>query len=148
MNKKRKILIAIALYVVTFIVGIILTIIAKVNLASPQEIPTTYWIITIVVTVLLTSLASLWYFNKSGVSRNIKEGFNLGITFVIVGLILDLLFFIPTFFTSGVSLLIEYYSNPSFYITLLLVIASATFIGSRHQTKSENKEVKTSKKKK
>ncbi len=146
MNKKRAILIALALYVSTLIVGIILTIFAKVNLQSPQEIPTTYWIITIVVTVLLTSIASIWYFNKKGTIRNTKEGLKLGWTFICVGFILDALFFIPAFFSSGVKLLFEYYINPSFYITLLLVIATATFIGSRHQTKSEKQE-KSSKKK-
>ena len=145
MKIKRAIWVALALYFTTFIIGIILTIIAQISLASPQEIPTTYWIITIVVTILLTSLTSIWYFNKPRISRNIKEGFKLGLTFVIVGFILDLIFFIPLFITSGASLLIEYYSTPSFYITLLLVIVSATFIGSRHQTHSETKE-KSSKK--
>lgn len=135
MNTKRAIGIGIVLYITTFIIGIILTIFSRVNLESPQNIPTTYWIITIVVTVLLTCLASIWYFNKQGTVRNMKEGLKLGVTFVICGFILDLLFFIPAFFTSGTSLLLEYYSTPSFYITLLLVIVSAVFIGSRNSKK-------------
>ena len=146
MKTKRAILVALALYLTTFIIGIVLTIIAKVSLASPQEIPTTYWVITIVVTVLLTTLASIWYFNKPGISRNIKEGFKLGITFIIVGLIIDLIFFIPLFITSGASLLIEYYSTPSFYITLILVVMSSVFIGSRSQSKIEVKTIKKIKK--
>ncbi len=147
MNLKRAIWISVALYVSTFILGVILTVIAQVSLASPQEIPTVYWIITIVVTVLLTSLASVWYFNKSGVSRNINEGLKLGLTFVLTGLVLDILFFIPLLFTSGTSIIVEYYSNASFYLTLLLVVASATFIGSRHQSKETKPEVKKTTKK-
>ena len=146
MNKKRAILVSLALYFATFIIGIILTVFANTSLSSPQEIPTTYWIITIVVTVLMTSLASIWYFNKSGISRNVKEGFKLGLTFVIIGFILDLLFFIPVFFTgSGSDLLIDYYSTPSFYLTLLLVVATAAFIGSRSQPKQVENKVKKKK---
>ena len=147
MNTKRAIWISLAFYIATLIIGIILTVIANISLSSPQEIPTTYWIITIVVTVLLTSLASIWYFHKKGVSRNIKEGFKLGLTFVIVGFILDSLFIIPALFTgSGADLLLEYYLTPSFYVILLLVIASATFIGSRSPSKTEIKTVKKKKK--
>lgn len=131
MNLKRGVVVGLALYFITFIVGVLLTIFSKVSLESPQNIPTTYWIITIIVTVLLTSIASIIYFHKSGTKRSVKEGFKLGITFAIVGFILDMLFFIPAIVSSGTSLIIQYYSNPSFYITLLLVIASATFIGSR-----------------
>jgi amino acid transporter len=131
MNIKRGTLIGLALYATTFIAGIILTIFAKVNLESSQNIPTTYWIITIVLTTLLTCIASIWYFNKSGVKRNMKEGFKLGINFIIVGFVLDSLFFIPVLISNGIPPLIQYYTTSSFYITRLLVIVSATFVGSR-----------------
>ncbi|MEK6909380.1 MAG: hypothetical protein AABX23_04995 [Nanoarchaeota archaeon] len=141
MNLKRGILISLALYFATLVVGILLTILTKINIASPQNIPTAYWIITIVTTVILTCLASLWYFNK--IKRNIKEGFKLGITFIIVGFILDLLFFFTQ--ENAINIMKEYYSTPSFYIVLILVIASAVFIGSK--TTHNSKEVRQVKKK-
>src|SRR3989344_1710288 len=117
MHLKRGILIALALYVVTMIIGIIITLLAQVSIESPQNIPTTYWVITIVITIILTSLASLWYFSKA--KRNIIEGLKLGVTFIIVGFVLDLLFFIPLFLkSSGTQIILQYYSTPSFYITL------------------------------
>jgi uncharacterized membrane protein YfcA len=134
MKIKRGILIGVALYVATMIVGIILTIFAQSSLSSPQSMPTTYWIITIVVTVVLTSLASIWYFAKA--KRTTLEGLKLGITFVIVGFILDLILFLTQ--SGGIEVMKEYYSNISFYIVLLLVVASAVFIGSRvHHTAVE-----------
>ncbi len=148
MNKKRAIGIAIVLYLTTFIIGIVLTIITRTVLESPQNIPTTYWIITIIVTVFLTSLASLWYFNKEHIARNIKEGLKLGVIFIISGFILDILFFIPTFFTeAGAQILIEYYTTSSFYMTLFLVIATTIFIGSRgEKSQKEIAEKKPTKK--
>ena len=145
MNFKRGIFIGLALYLITFIVGIVLTVIVQIIFDSLQNMPTTYWIITIVVTVILTSLASLWYFNKA--KRNIIEGLKLGITFIIIGFVLDLLFFIPLFLkSSGTQIILQYYSTPSFYITLALVIATTAFIGSRNHA-AKIKEEKVSKKK-
>ena len=127
------------------IVGIILTIIANINIQSPQNIPTIYWIITIITTVLLTCLASIWYFSKA--KRNAKEGFKLGITFIVVGFILDILFFFTQ--ENAATIMKQYYTSTSFYLVLALVIVSAIFIGSRNTTHSEKKEeVKISKKKK
>ena len=137
MNKKRAILIAITLYLVTFIAGLIPAILARTNLASPQQSPTTYWLITIIITVLLTSLASIWYFSKKGIKRNIKEGFKLGATFIITGFIIDMLTLIPLFVTGeGFQFIKEYYTSPSFYIIILLIIISTTFVGSREPEKT------------
>lgn len=135
MNIKRGILISLALYAATMIIGIIMTIVANISIESPQNIPTTYWIITVITTVLLTCLASIWYFSKA--KRNAKEGLKLGITFIIVGFILDLFFFFTQ--DNAVEIMKQYYSSTSFYLILALVIVSAIFIGSRphHQTKEE-----------
>jgi uncharacterized membrane protein YfcA len=144
MNLKRGILIALILYVTTMIIGVALTIITKINLLSPQDIPTTYWIITIITTVILTSLASILYFNKA--KRNSKEGLNLGITFVITGFIIDILLFLTQ--KRGVLLIKQYYSNISFYIVLVLVVATCVFIGSQNHNYPYHSNVKSKSSKK
>lgn len=144
MNIKRGILISIALYAATMIVGIILTIIANINPQTPQNIPTIYWIITIITTVLLTCLASIWYFSKA--KRNAKEGFKLGLTFVVVGFALDILFFFTQ--DNALEIMKQYYTSISFYLVLALVVVSAIFIGSRHTAHHEKAEVKATAKKK
>ncbi len=140
MNKKRAILAAITLYIVTFIVGLILTIFAKTNFVSPQQSPTTYWLITIIITVLLTSIASIWYFNKPQVKRDIKEGFKLGATFIIIGFIIDMLIFLLSLVAGeGIQIIKEQYTSYSFYIIIILILSSTVFVGSREpgKTKSE-----------
>lgn len=140
MNFKRGILISIALYIATMIVGIILTISANLNL-SGQSIPTVYWIITIATTVLLTCLASIWYFSKA--KRSPTEGLKLGVTFILVGFVLDLIFFLTQ--NNAVEIMKQYYSSISFYLVLAIVIASAVFVGSRnqhHQMKKAKEEKK------
>lgn len=127
MDFKRGILSALGLYFVTLIVGIIITIFAQASLDSVQTMSTTYWVITIISTVVLTSIASLLYFRKA--KRNAKEGLKLGILYIIVGFILDLIFFITQ--SNGFELILEYYVNPSFYIVILLVVVTCVFVGSR-----------------
>ncbi len=145
MNLKRGILISLALYAATMIIGIIMTIVANINIESPQNIPTTYWIITIITTVLLTCLASIWYFSKA--KRNAKEGLKLGITFILVGFVLDSFFFFTQ--DNAVEIMKQYYSSTSFYLILALVIVSAIFIGSRtHHSVREDAKVSKKKKRK
>ena len=130
MKIKRGILIGLVLYFASLIINVILTITSKINLGQSQSISTTYWVIIIVTTVILTGLASIWYFNKA--NRNAKEGLKLGITFVIVGFIIDLLFFLTQ--SGGIQVMKEYYTNLSIYLVLILVVATCIFIGSRNNT--------------
>lgn len=117
---------------------------ANISLEN-QNIPTIYWIITIITTVLLSCLASIWYFNKA--KRSPKEGLKLGITFIVVGFVLDLLFFFTQ--ENAAEIMKSYYSSISFYMILALVVASAVYIGSRsHQTKEEMPKAKAKKKRK
>ncbi len=143
MNIKRGILISLALYASTMIIGIIMTIVANLSMQSPQNIPTTYWIITIITTVLLTCLASIWYFAKA--KRSPKEGLKLGLTFILVGFVLDLIFFFTQ--ENAAQIMKDYYSSISFYLVLALVVASAFFIGSRPNKNQKEEPIKKSSKK-
>lgn len=143
MNLKRGILIGIVLYLATLIIGVIITILTKANLSTPQNAPTAYWIITIITTVVLTGLASVWYFNKS--KRNTKEGLKLGVVFVLTGFVIDILLFMTQ--KNGLELVKEYYSKLAFYIIIGLVIATCAFIGSQENSKSKEETNKKHKRK-
>ncbi len=152
MNIKRGILISLALYAANFIMGVILVLATKKILASTQNISTTYWLITITLTVLMTSLASLWYFNGKNVARNIVEGLKLGIIFVSSSFIVDMLFLILTIITTGkFEGMFDYYKSSAFYLIRIIVLGTTIFIGSRNQahktieTKNENKSKKNKK---
>lgn len=145
MNLNRGILIGIAFYFATFILGIIIAIIASKTITPTSANLTTLWAITIITTVLLTSLACLWYFNKA--KRNALEGLKLGATFVIIGLALNVIsFFILQ--SNPIESIKAYYSDYSSYIVLLLVLATCIFVGSKsHEAPKEEKPAKKSKRK-
>ena len=132
---KKAVGIAVVLYVVTFIVGVILTLVTKETLQAQQDAQTTYWLITIIVTVLLTGLANLWYFNGKNITRNVAEGLKLGVIFVISGFVLDMFSLIPALIsTKNTQGLFEYYKSPAFYLIALLVVGTTVFVGSRNRT--------------
>ncbi|MSS74153.1 hypothetical protein EXS72_00735 [Candidatus Pacearchaeota archaeon] len=140
MDVKRGILIAVAFYIVTLITGIILTTIMLLSFDSPQNLQNISYISTIAITVLLTSFASVWYFKKVGIQRNLNEGLKLGLTFILVGIVLDLLqIIIALILDKNIQGMSEYYKTFTAYIPWILVLISATFIGSRG--KSVEKEI-------
>ncbi len=150
MNIKRGILIALALYVANFIIGVILALITQKMFASMQNASTIYWLTTITITVLMTGLGSLWYFNDKKTTRNIVEGLKLGIIFVIVSFATDMLFLIPTIIATGKSAnMFEYYQSTTFYLIRIIVIGTTVFVGSRNPTtkflETKNKSKKTAK---
>ncbi len=137
-DMKRGILIGLALYIATIILRLIITFtFMTAGSKSPLIFQTTtYLIISFISLVVLVSFASLWYFKKA--KRNAKEGLKLGVTFIIINFLLDLLY-IKVFSTSPLMQIVTtYLSDPSFYTTLILIIALVIFIGSR--SKSHNKE--------
>ncbi len=144
MNIKRVLSIALTLYVANFIVGIILTQITKKMFASIQNASTGYWLITLTVTVLMTGLAGLWYFNGKNVTRNRLEGLKLGIVFVVSNFIIDLLYLIPTMIVMENSEgIFDYYKSTTFYLIGIIVIGTTVFVGSRNQTtETKNKSKK------
>ena len=138
MNLKRGILIGLALYIATIIVRLIITFVFMV--ASPKYPlifrTTTYLIISFISLVVLVSFASLWYFTKA--KRNAKEGLKLGVTFVVINFLLDLLYIKIVFSAKPLMQIITaYLSDPSFYTTIILIIALVTFIGSRNKSHYE-----------
>ena len=125
MNKKRAILIALALYIATFIAGVIFTVLLKDsrNYAA---------ITSIIITVLLTGLAGIWYFQGKKVKRNTIEGIKLGVTFILAAWIIN--FFIFILQTKGVNIfqaIKDYFTQSSTYFSALLVLATTVFIGAR-----------------
>ena len=148
MNKKRAIITAIGLYIATFLIGIIISLSGGLNFSDPSKIPPYFWFVSLIITIGFSAFASLWYFNSSKTARNTKEGFLLGIIFVVTGFILDLLFFIPVFFKSGnLQNILIYYTRPIFFASLILVVATTTLMGSIGNGESKNKSLKKSSKK-
>mgnify|MGYP001574457689 CR=1 FL=1 len=145
MKLKRSILIGLALYISEIIVMLLAIYVIFRAFADSNSISSIYIITTLVITVILTSLASLWYFNKA--RRNVKEGLKLGLMFVAVSIILQLLIALIT--KESFESIISVYKSIYLYISLIIVIATTSFIGSRqnHQVKKEETKLKEKRKK-
>jgi len=133
MNLKRGILIGIALYIAEIIVMLAAIYIIFSVFAESKSISSIYALTTFIITVILTSLAGLWYFNKA--KRDTKEGLKLGLIFVVIGIILEIIASLIT--KEGFKDIINTYKSVYFYISFIIIIATTIFIGSRNKTAKE-----------
>ena len=133
MNLKRGILIGIALYIAEIIVMLAAIYIIFSVFAESKSISSIYALTTFIITVILTSLAGLWYFNKA--KRDTKEGLKLGLIFVVISIILEIVASLIT--KEGFKDIINTYKSVYFYISFIIIIATTIFIGSRNKTAKE-----------
>jgi hypothetical protein len=128
MKLKRAIGIGVVTYIVSFIFGIVTALLMGIDLSNAEAAPQSVWVIGIFGTVVIVSLSAFWYFKK--VKANLKEGFKLGLVFVIVSFLIEFLLVIPYIITSGSpASMIEYYSNPLLWLSIALLIVSASLVG-------------------
>jgi membrane protease YdiL (CAAX protease family) len=136
MKIKRAIGISILAYTSSFIIGLIISSALKVNLENPAIIPANVWIFSIIATIIVTIFFSFWYFKDKKTKPSAREGFKFGLTLILIGSFLDMLIIIPYLFVSGSNTdPIIYYSNPLFWLSLLILVATTTIIGWTKQKK-------------
>ena len=131
MDKKRAIWISVLLYAATFLIGIIVALALGTDLSGETPITKMHWVLSIILSVILAGLFSLWYFKGKKVEINQKEGLYLGLTFLIVGIFFDLLFIIPylTLGVGDITALLNYYQDPFFWISVVLIIVTPVVVG-------------------
>jgi len=117
---KRKLLFAVGLYFASFAIGIVVALILGIDMSGQSDITTEHWIWSIVLSVLVTAFFSEKYFSKA--KRTIEEAWHLGLTYLGVGVVIDSLFMIPYAIVNGTSALIKYYSEPLFYVSVVLIV--------------------------
>lgn len=84
-----------------------------------------YYIIHYILLTVLITATTLIYFNGKKVKSNAKEGFILGIIFVIVGIILDSAITVPLFVKNYVT----FFFNLNLIWGLILTLTITTLIG-------------------
>tara|TARA_Y100000310_G_scaffold343880_1_gene453661 strand:+ start:9591 stop:10010 length:420 start_codon:yes stop_codon:yes gene_type:complete len=130
MNLKRATVIGLIIWVLTFLLGILLLAIIGFENVDSLENNVTFSVVGIAIIVLLAAWGSVRYFNGKNVKRNAKEGFLLGLTFLIVGSILDALSAIPFVYTGGeLSELTKYYATPLFAVSVVFLLLTTTIVG-------------------
>lgn len=125
MNYKRAIGIGILVYLVTMVVGIIVCSILGIQPDITKPIPMEMWITSAVLAVGLSIGGARWYFMGKNTKPSLKAGVQFGAMMIVVGFVLDLLFFLSLSFEGHdpVAVMMMYYSQPPFWVTLVLILA-------------------------
>ncbi len=121
---KRQVLFALIEYVLAFLIGLVFVLGTGYTLL---EEPLTFWIVSITLTIVLTVAVSWLYFKKA--PHTYQEGLRLGITFVLVGFVIDLLGLITYALLGQPFNILAYYGDPLFWISILVLIGTTTFVG-------------------
>ena len=131
MDKKRAIWISVLLYAATFLIGIVVALILGTDLSGETPITKMHWVLSIILSVILAGLFSLWYFKGRKIKISQKEGLYLGLTFLAVGIFFDLLFIIPylALGVGDVNSLLNYYQDPFFWISVVLIVVTPIVVG-------------------
>ncbi|MBS3093732.1 hypothetical protein J4456_04090 [Candidatus Pacearchaeota archaeon] len=130
MNLKRALGIGLLTYVLAFVIGIVIMFLFQVDSSDPFSIPPYILYINIGITIILAAFFTLWYLRGKKIKPSVKEGFLFGITLIIIGTVIDVILFSIGALLSDVPMsLLDYYSNPVFWISLLLFLATTTLVG-------------------
>src|SRR3989344_4462462 len=129
MTLRKAFLLGLLAYAISFGVSIIILTVLDIKPAAGDEIPRSAYILGMLAAVIITLICSVWYFK--GEKASAEEGFKVGITLVLFGFLLDIVFFALTATTTpgAKEIFIEYYTNIYFWLTIALVIVTAAVVG-------------------
>ena len=128
MRLKRAIWTGVFLWIAAFIVGLILSWALFGFEGVPDLANTSYLISGLVLLLILVWLAAKHYFKDKKAKRSAKEGLKLGITFLIVGFVLDIAMLLVV---SKVEELLSYYTTSFFLIALILMVGVPAIVGAQ-----------------
>ena len=137
MNIKRALWVSVLTYAASFIIGLIVMTLMGIDPTNLAKIPNNVLYISILLTIIIVALFTLFYFKGKNIKPSAKEGFYFGLVLIILGTILDVIIFSLSSLATGTQQsLIEYYSNPLFWITLILLLATTTIVGAVKRRKN------------
>lgn len=96
-----------------------------------QPIPMQMWITSAFLAVILSIAGAYWYFQGKNSQPNLETGFRFGLALIVVGFILDFLFFLSLSFEGHdpIAVMMNYYREPAFWLTLVLILLGSSFVG-------------------
>ncbi|MBM3232714.1 hypothetical protein FJZ18_00925 [Candidatus Pacearchaeota archaeon] len=127
----RALGISLLTYFFSMVLGIIVMTVMGISIASGgNDIPKEALIINIILTLILSGISTNIYLNGKGIKPGVREGFLFGIVLVVLGTIIDIIFFSLSSIATGTQQsIIEYYSNPLFWTALILFLATCIITG-------------------
>ncbi|MEK6844064.1 MAG: hypothetical protein AABX83_01415 [Nanoarchaeota archaeon] len=137
MNIKRAIWVGVVTYILSFIVGMVSAILIGFDI-NQAEMPTSFYVIGIIISIVLAGLFTLVYFRDKKIKASAKEGFYFGLVLIIIGFIMDIIIFSIGAAAGSEMDILAYYSNSMFWIALVLFVATTTIVGAIKRKKSKN----------
>lgn len=131
MNLKRAIGISIVIYVASMLFGMVACSILGIQPDMTKPIPLEMWVISSVSSVVFAALGAVWYFRGKNLKPSLREGFRFGVSVIVVGFILDFLFFLSLMFENydPFAAMGMYYQQLPFWITIALVVVVSGLVG-------------------
>ncbi len=126
---KRAIGLGVLTYVFSFIPGVIISLLVGVDFESAQDLPDRVYLWGMLVSAVLMVFMTLWYFANKQLKQTARSGFYFGFTAIGVGFVFDTLMFLPMILSGGTDPVLIYYANELFWLTVVVVILVATFVG-------------------
>ncbi len=130
MNLKRATLVSVLIYAISFAIGFILMFKLGINAFELETIPSSFYYLSMLAGIILTAVFTIFYFKDKKLKPSLKEGFLFGVVLIVVGSILDVIIFSIGLASGGPSTaIIDYYSNPFFWATIVLLLATSSLVG-------------------
>jgi len=127
-NIKRALWIGALTYMITFIIGVTIAFIVGVDVWLGEELNTPFWLLSIFLTVVIVVFFANWYFQDKKIKRNVKEGLIFALVLFLVAAVFDLILAIPFILANGLGIFV-YYLDPFVWISVLVMFATAAFVG-------------------
>jgi len=129
MDIKRASWISCLAYISSFVVGIFIAKFMDADVFGGAQVPTAMWTVSILFTIILVVIFSLWYFQDTKITADLKEGLLLGLVMVIVGFLFDIILFLPVLFSGTAADILDYYASPFFWLAIASVFAASGVTG-------------------
>lgn len=136
-NFKRALGVALAMYLTTFIIGIVAGIVTGQDMSSMEILSDWFWYVGMIAAVVCSVLFAIWYFKDKNITLSAKSGFYFGLTTVVVSFILDLALFSLGNSQGAEVELMDYYGNVRFWFILLLVLLASSAVGAKKSKSSK-----------
>ena len=131
MRLKRAILISVAAYAASFVVGLLTAAVLGFDpYSTDQTIPESVWYVGIISTFVIGFVFAWWYLKPSEVEKSPRQGLWFALVAIAVGLVVDWLM-IGIYVLSGgdVAQFIAYYSDPYFWLSIVALLVGSVLAG-------------------
>ena len=129
MNIKRALGFALIAYIISVAIGMGLLASYGFDPTFMDGAPKSLLALMLLVSVVVMASVSYFYFGKGRVQPTAKNGLLFGIVSIVVGFILDFLFFLPALIRGSGLDLFDYYNSVLFISTLIAILAATTLVG-------------------